>query len=93
MTLTDLEKIVLKGTIAFWNYANREEKFDNAVLFNATELSVETGLPTNVVKGVMGSLHKKGLFHDMEGGGSRGIIESGVTDEGVDVVCDLLGID
>lgn len=89
-TLTDLEKVVLQASIAFWNYGDRSEKDDNAVAFNAKELAMECpDLNINTIKGVMGSLHKKGLFEAVEIGAHGQIIESGMSDLGIDVVCDL----
>jgi hypothetical protein len=87
INLTDLEKVVLKGTMPFWNYGNEFEKEDNVVIFNATDLSNTTGLGINTCKGVMSSLHKKGLFCDMECGyDAENDYESGLTDTGIDTV-------
>ena len=88
--LTDLEKIVLQASMAFWNYGTRDEKFDNAVVFNAKDLAGEIeDLSISQIKGVMGSLHKKGLFWDMECGDMGQFIESGISEEGIDLACDL----
>jgi hypothetical protein len=88
---TELEKTVLVACHAFWNYGDEFEKEDNAVMFNAEDIVRQTSLPINTVKGVMGSLYKKGLFVEMEGGGLYGnVIETGITDEGIDAVLALI---
>ena len=85
MNLTELETAVLIASKAFWNYGDETEKFDNAVIFSAKELSSETGIKINVLKGAVGSLFKKGLLCEMEGGENFKNVEIGITDKGIDV--------
>lgn len=87
MNLTDLETTVLVASKAFWNYGDENEKFDNAVCFNIKDLAAETGLKINTLKGVVGSLFKKGLLCEMECGEQHQNIEIGITDEGIDAAC------
>ena len=82
--MTDLEKTVLLATMAFWNYGDETEKEDNAVFFSANDLAEITDLDVKTCRGVMGSLHKKGLFDVIERG-----VESGLTDEGIDAALHL----
>lgn len=84
INLTDLEKTMLVSTIAFWNYGDETEKEDNCVIFSANDLAEVTNFDVNTCKGVMGSLHKKGLFDVIERG-----VESGLTDEGIDAALHL----
>ena len=88
--LTDLEQTVLLACRGFWNYGDETEKEDNAVMFNVRDLREVTGLPMNTIKGVAGSLFKKNLFCEMEGGPRGGTVEFGITEEGIDKVLELL---
>lgn len=81
---TENEKAVLKASMNFWNYGDESEKDDNAVMFNITELSSVTGMSKPVLKGIVGSLFKKGMFCEFEGGEMGNTIEIGITDEGID---------
>lgn len=62
---TELETRVIKAMMVAFNYRNPEnEKDDNATATNAKELAVATRLPVDTVKGIMGSLTKKGLMEN-----------------------------
>lgn len=89
--LTEMEQKVLVASMNFWNYGDETEKEDNAVMFNLKELSDKTGLKINTLKGVVGSLFKKNLFCEMEGGETGNLIEIGITDEGIDVTLLVAG--
>lgn len=86
---TELEKKVLVACHAFWNYGTADEKEDNAVVFTAEDIAEIIEAPVNTVKGVFGSLYKKGLFVDM-GKGCFGDIETGITEKGIDAVLELV---
>lgn len=87
MKLTELEKIVLESTLAFCNYDDPEvEKFDNAVIFNIRDLHLETDIGASALKGIVGSLYKKGFMEDMEGGAMK---EIGLTDQGIETAFEL----
>lgn len=93
MNLTDMEKTVLLATRSFWNYGNRMEKGDNAVVFDVRDLKESTNFTIPQIKGVVGSLFKKGLLCEMECGDLGQNTEIGITNEGIDMVCDLEGIE
>lgn len=87
--LTDLERIVLQASMSFWNYGTRDEKDDNAVCFNVADLGNECDLNLPTIKGVVGSLFKKGLFVEMECGELHQNTEIGLSDDGIDAACDI----
>lgn len=90
ITLTNLEEQVLLATLAFWNYGDEAEKQDNAVMFNLNDLRDETGYTLKSLKGIVGSLFKKGLFCEMVGGEFGNQVEIGITDKGIDKVLQLI---
>ena len=92
MNLTMLEKAVLVASHSFWNYGDESEKEDNAVCFNVKDLSVKTGISIASLKGVVGSLFKKGLFCEMSCGEAFQNVEIGITDAGIDAVLELKGM-
>lgn len=82
-TFTSLERIVITSFATAFNYSYPEaEKEDNATAINASDIVAQTQLDINTVKGVMGSLTKKGLLE--EWGDDHMLGESNITDEGID---------
>lgn len=82
MTYTDLEMQVIKSFSVAFNYSNAEDEIsDNATAISAIDIAAATGLNVRTVKGVMGSLHKKGLLIDW-GGDLNG--NSAITEEGIE---------
>ena len=88
--ITNLEKDVLLATLAFWNYGDETELEDNAVIFNVKELKDETGHSLKTLKGVVGSLFKKGLLCEMESGEMGNRVEIGITEDGIKWVLDTI---
>jgi len=77
-TLTELETIVIKAFDT--NYADAEaEKDDNATTGKVVSIAKKTGLEVATVKGVFGSLTKKGLIVDAQEDSNFYL-----TDEGID---------
>lgn len=83
MIYTDLELVVIKAFHPGFNYNNPEdEKADNATALTVEDVVGITKLNNLTAKGVIGSLHKKGLLVDWGEPDMKGI--SRVTDEGID---------
>jgi len=88
--LTKFENSVMEATGCFMNYDEAEyEKEDNAVVFTLVELSAKSGLKVATLKGVVGSLFKKGLLCEMEYGDMHQNMGIGITDAGIDAHYEL----
>lgn len=89
-TLTAKEKVVAEAMRAFFNYDNADaEKSDCAGWFDVKEMANEVGYTQGSVRGIIGSLVKKGLIHNDEGEGGKKI--QCATDLGIDVAFALKG--
>ena len=88
--ITNLEKDVLLATLAFWNYGDETEIEDNAVFFDLRDLKDETGHSLKTLKGVVGSLFKKNMLCEMEGGPTFNEIGIGITEDGIKWVLETI---
>ena len=89
--LTPLEEqVILAFEIAF-NYPGRpeSEKSDNATVIDVRDVSAKTGLDIKTVKGVFGSLYKKGILEDWNEPDMVGV--SFITNDGIDAYYQLAG--
>jgi hypothetical protein len=86
-TYTEGEKLVIQSFKTCFNYHGypETEKNDNATVISVKEAANFTGMPVDKVKGIFGSLYKKGILEGWDElvGGSG--VDSHVTNKGIDV--------
>ncbi len=81
---TELEIVVISCFDEAFNYTGQpeQEKADNATAFEVADVTKRTQLTNSEAKGVIGSLHKKGLLEEWGEPEMEGI--SHITDAGID---------
>ncbi len=84
--LTQKEIAVLTAFSGVFDYETAEQqKADNAALSDVKELALIAEMTEKSVKGVVGSLTKKGIFCETMGGEKGDVPHIGITDEGIDL--------